>query len=100
MPKRSNKHVGDDYESDDGFVEDAPKSKKQKKELSSGMQRDDDGNEYWEVRTLQSPAVGHISHPYSFQASAASKSAISKAAFWWECASSMRKMERHSQARR
>lgn len=61
MPKRSNKQVGD-YESDGGFVEDAPKSKKQKKELSGGIQKDDDGNEYWEVRMLQSPAwaMSHI----------------------------------------
>lgn len=52
MSKRSlsSKHVKDDYESDDGFVEDAPKSKKQKKELNTGIQKDDEGNEYWEVR--------------------------------------------------
>ena len=46
----SRKYV-DDYDSDDGFVEDAPASKKtkrepkQKKELSQGVQKDDDGNE-------------------------------------------------------
>lgn len=50
MPKRSSKHVTDEYESDGGFVENAPKSKKQKKELNSGLQKDDEGNEYWEVR--------------------------------------------------
>lgn len=45
----------DDYESDGGFVEDAPKSKKQKKQLSSEVQKDADGNEYWEVRSSRSP---------------------------------------------
>ena len=49
---KSRKHV-EEYDSDDGFVEDAPKSKKQKvkKEVGSDVQKDDDGNEYWEVRT-------------------------------------------------
>lgn len=40
------------YDSDDGFVEDAPKTKKQKsepKQRNTKMQKDDDGNEYWEV---------------------------------------------------
>ena len=54
---RSRKYVEEDYESDDGFVEDAPKSKKRKSELQqkgsksvSGETRvDDEGNEYWEV---------------------------------------------------
>lgn len=50
MSKRSSRAVADDYESDGGFVEDAPRSKKQKKELNSGLQKDDEGNEYWEVR--------------------------------------------------
>lgn len=51
----SRKYV-DDYESDDGFVEDAPKSKKPrknepkaKKELAQGVQKDDDGNPFWEI---------------------------------------------------
>jgi hypothetical protein len=50
----SRKHV-EEYDSDDGFVEDAPASKrrkaepKAKKELKSGVQKDDDGNEYWEL---------------------------------------------------
>lgn len=46
----SRKHV---YESDDGFVEDAPKSKKRKNEpkpRDTAIQKDEDGNEYWEVR--------------------------------------------------
>lgn len=45
------KHA-EDYESDDGFVEDAPKSKKIKTEVkprNTTMQQDDEGNEYWEV---------------------------------------------------
>ncbi|EMC95672.1 hypothetical protein BAUCODRAFT_498768 [Baudoinia panamericana UAMH 10762] len=54
MPKRSQ----EDYEDDGGFVEDAPKSKKQKDRndngaaettLNSGTQIDEDGNEYWEL---------------------------------------------------
>ncbi|KAK5124384.1 hypothetical protein LTR85_001601 [Meristemomyces frigidus] len=56
MPKRAR-----DYESDNGFVEDAPKSKKGgsggnelkraegKKPVSTEMGKDDDGNEYWEI---------------------------------------------------
>lgn len=52
MPKPlSRKHVNE-YESDDGFVEDAPKSKKHKSEpkaLSNTMEVDDEGNECWEV---------------------------------------------------
>lgn len=59
MPKRTR-----DYESDNGFVEDAPKSKKAgslgneskraegKKPVSTQVQKDDDGNEYWEVCAL------------------------------------------------
>lgn len=50
MAKRQ--HDKDNYESDNGFVEDAPKSKKQKKLLSSEVQKDDEGNEYWEVGAL------------------------------------------------
>ncbi|KAF2724346.1 PC4-domain-containing protein [Polychaeton citri CBS 116435] len=49
MPKGSTKkRVADDYESDDGFVEDAPKSKKTKN-VSGGGQVDDEGNPYWEL---------------------------------------------------
>lgn len=42
------------YESDDGFVEDAPKSKKLKTEpkpRNAHMQKDEEGNEFWEVRS-------------------------------------------------
>lgn len=57
MPKQANSRkrvASENYESDDGFVEDAPKSKKSKKssakaELDLSMQKDDEGNEYWEV---------------------------------------------------
>ncbi len=61
MPKRKT----EDYEDDDGFVEDAPRSKssvskKQKQAshnveatssgpVSGGGQRGDDGGEFWEV---------------------------------------------------
>ncbi|KAK3724419.1 hypothetical protein LTR37_001043 [Vermiconidia calcicola] len=44
---RARKHV-EEYESDDGFVEDAPKNKKQNKTVNE-MQTDDEGNEYWEL---------------------------------------------------
>ncbi len=45
-----------DYDDDDGFVEDAaPKgTKRQKKTVSGEMQKDDDGNEFWEVCSLRS----------------------------------------------
>ena len=48
--KRASK--ADDYNSDDGFVEDAPKSNKRAKTsqpISKDKQLDDDGNPYWEV---------------------------------------------------
>lgn len=54
MPKPLSRKYVEDYESDDGFVEDAPKSKKRKsepKQPASGAQKDDEGNEYWEVGT-------------------------------------------------
>lgn len=43
----------DDYESDGGFVEDAPRSKKAKvgRPVINEMQTDDEGNEFWEVGT-------------------------------------------------
>ena len=50
MPKTlSNKRV---YDSDDGFVEDGRKSKKPKNEpkpRNAEMQKDSEGNQYWEV---------------------------------------------------
>jgi len=54
MPKRTQ----ESYESDGGFIEDAPQSKKRKgggrTAASAGLQKDDNGDEYWEVsaRTL------------------------------------------------
>ena len=56
MSKPLSRKYVEDYESDEGFVEDAPKSKKRKsevkqtKEVSHGVQKDDEGNEFWEVR--------------------------------------------------
>lgn len=44
-----------EYDPDDGFVEDAPKSKKAKtepKSQNSGAQKDAEGNSYWEVRAI------------------------------------------------
>ena len=50
---KSRKRVSEEYDSDDGFVEDAaPKAKKQKKIATGETQTDDDGNEYWEVRYI------------------------------------------------
>jgi hypothetical protein len=58
MPKRAQQQ----YESDDGFVEDAPKSKKtknggesnEKKAASNTEARvDDDGNQYWELSRVR-----------------------------------------------
>ena len=52
MPPKSRKRV-DEYEDDDGFVEDAPKSKRSKTASKSAtskeLQHDDDGNPFWEV---------------------------------------------------
>ena len=52
--KRSAK--SEDYDSDGGFVEDAPKIKKNKTDNSSkakvGTQQDDEGNDFWEVRLI------------------------------------------------
>ena len=48
--KRASK--ADEYNSDDGFVEGAPKSNKRAKTsqpISKDKQLDDDGNPYWEV---------------------------------------------------
>lgn len=53
-PKFSKKRASkaDEYDSDGGFVEDAPQSKRAKttKTISRDKQIDDDGNPYWEVR--------------------------------------------------
>jgi hypothetical protein len=58
MPKRSQQQ----YESDNGFVEDAPKSKKSKNSTSSSPAKaalnteelfDDDGNQYWELSRVR-----------------------------------------------
>jgi hypothetical protein len=61
MPKplsRKRAAQTNEYESDDGFVEDAPTSKKQRSDnkpkggkvaSSAEMGKDKDGNEYWEV---------------------------------------------------
>jgi len=54
MPKRAKEQ----YDNDDGFVEDAPRSKKakgtganegKKASISTEKQVDDEGTEYWEV---------------------------------------------------
>jgi hypothetical protein len=56
---RSRKFVSE-YDSDDGFVEDAaPKAKKQKKIVTGEMQKDDEGNEYWEVCLCLTQAIRH-----------------------------------------
>jgi hypothetical protein len=52
MPPKSKKRASkaDDYDSDGGFVEDAPQSKRAKTAISKDKQEDEDGNPYWEVR--------------------------------------------------
>lgn len=53
MSKPKSRKYVEEYDSDNGFVEDAPKSKKQKSEpkqkktVSTEVQTDDDGNEFW-----------------------------------------------------
>jgi hypothetical protein len=52
MPPKSKKRANkaDDYDSDGGFVEDAPQSNKRAKTaISKDKQEDEDGNPYWEV---------------------------------------------------
>ncbi|KAI5194888.1 PC4-domain-containing protein [Aureobasidium subglaciale] len=53
MPPKSKKRASkaDDYDSDGGFVEDAPQSKRTKKgqPISEDKQVDEDGNPYWEL---------------------------------------------------
>ncbi|KEQ71990.1 PC4-domain-containing protein [Aureobasidium namibiae CBS 147.97] len=51
MPPKSKKRASkaDDYDSDGGFVEDAPQSKRAKTAISKDKQVDDDGNPYWEL---------------------------------------------------
>lgn len=59
-PQESRKRTAaEDYESDGGFIEDAPKSKKSKNGVAKASvnyerQKDDDGNDYWEVISLPS----------------------------------------------
>ncbi|CAD0107523.1 unnamed protein product [Aureobasidium uvarum] len=50
MPPKTKKRVtkADDYDSDGGFVEDAPQSKRAKTAISKDKQVDEDGNPYWE----------------------------------------------------
>ncbi|KAK4613719.1 Putative RNA polymerase II transcriptional coactivator [Fulvia fulva] len=52
-PKKSRKRAAEeDYESDGGFIEDAPKSKKSKatsQVVNLEKQQDDDGNDYWQI---------------------------------------------------
>lgn len=56
-PKKSRKRAAEeDYESDGGFIEDAPKSKKSKatsQVVNLEKQQDDDGNDYWQVRVMR-----------------------------------------------
>jgi hypothetical protein len=57
MPPKSKKRANkaEDYGSDGGFVEDAPKSKRTKtstQPISKDKQLDDEGNPYWEVGFL------------------------------------------------
>lgn len=62
MARTSNKRraASDDYESDDGFVEDVPSSKRAKKSSSSSKSKgvggglvDTEGNTYWELSGMR-----------------------------------------------
>lgn len=72
MPPRKRSTDVEEYESDGGFIEDAPRSKKAKtsktainevkkregkKEIQLGMQKDDEGNPFWEVRCMAHPVI-------------------------------------------
>ncbi|EME42281.1 hypothetical protein DOTSEDRAFT_154955 [Dothistroma septosporum NZE10] len=52
-PKKSRKRAAEEeYDSDGGFIEDAPKSKKTKAAAQAAnleVQQDDDGQEYWQI---------------------------------------------------
>ena len=65
MPKEASRKraAAEDYDSDGGFVEDAPKSKKSKgatakPSVDMEMKKDDDNNEYWDVRVT----IGESDH--------------------------------------
>ncbi|CAK4031702.1 PC4-domain-containing [Lecanosticta acicola] len=56
--------AANDYESDGGFVEDAPKSKKSKGSNAKGavdlqQKKDDDGNAYWDLSGTRRLGVSH-----------------------------------------
>jgi hypothetical protein len=58
--KSTGKRTAEEYDSDNGFVEDAAPSNKQTKTTAKttvqpGIQKDDDGNDYWEVCLPVSP---------------------------------------------
>ena len=56
-PKKSRKRAAEEeYDSDGGFIEDAPKSKKSKattQAVNLELQQDDEGNSYWQVRFMR-----------------------------------------------
>jgi len=93
-----------DSSPDDSVEDPGPKGKKQKKTPSTEVQRDDDGNEYWEVRSshpsrsTNSP-TDMLGRTRS-QANAASKSTTSKATSSSTSASSTRKTVKLFPARR
>jgi len=64
MPPKSKKRASkaDDYDSDGGFVEAAPQSKRAKTAISKDKQVDDDGNPYWEVSLLTASTVIRADH--------------------------------------
>jgi len=81
---KSQKRAADveDYDSDGGFVEDAPKSKRAKPSKappSQDLHKDDDGNEFWEVRWYaRTSASTSCSLPRSFLANAVSQCPVSR----------------------
>jgi len=109
MPKRQQ------YESDGGFVDDAPKTKKAKSggnelkktegkaTVSTEMQTDDEGNEYWEVsKPLSSRRVINpmLSTPSRSRAPGVFRYRSSRARPWSIYENSTRKTESRCRARR
>lgn len=98
--------AAEQYENDDGFVEDAPRSKKTKPAPKSSSivleeQKDDEGNAFWEVswcehsryeETLTSKSRSHEPEEY--------RSQTSKARRWLVFESSTKRMARRCPAKR
>lgn len=99
----SRKHA-EVYESDDGFVEDAPNSKKRKSESkpkqSTSTNEGDD--QIWEVREqwTQRFRVRMVLTRFSCRPDGAYKFQTSRATLWWTFANSTKRTIRCCRARR